>query len=183
MDVEDADGLTGVDEVNEETFGGEENASRGGNATNALTVDVARMVAEHIFGQPEESIPCEARLPGWRPDRARLEVVTWSYWSYSHSELVASPVLERRRKVVGNSQLMACAQGKRLQKEHCSMKASSEHLVGPASGVHQNLHQMDWCFHSPVRHVLGQIGLDLFYEGQNSAVMCEAMRSWEQMKA
>lgn len=64
MDGEDADGLTGVDEVNEETLGGEENASRGGNATNALTVDVARMVAEHIFGQPEESIPCEARLPG-----------------------------------------------------------------------------------------------------------------------
>lgn len=44
---------------------------------------------------------------------------------------------------MGNSQLMACAQGKRLQKEHCSMKASSEHLADFASGVHQNFHQMN----------------------------------------
>lgn len=91
MDGEDADGLTGVDEVNEETLGGEENASRAGNATNALMADVARMVAEHILGQSEESIPCEVHFPNWRPDRARLEVMIWSY---SHSELVASPVLD-----------------------------------------------------------------------------------------
>jgi len=88
VDGEDVDALKGVDEANGETLGG--SASRGGNVTNALTVDVARVVAGYILGQPEESIPSEAHRPCWRPDQAR-EVVTSSC---SHSELAASPVLD-----------------------------------------------------------------------------------------
>jgi len=75
---------------------------------------------------------------------------------------------------VGNSLFepwMTCAQGKRLQKGHCAMKVSSEHFVNFASGVHQKLHQTDWCFHSPARPVLGQIGLSLSFEVQNFVVM------------
>lgn len=52
MDGGDVDELTGVDEVNWEVLDGEKNAPRGGDVAIALTVDVARMVAGYILGQP-----------------------------------------------------------------------------------------------------------------------------------
>jgi hypothetical protein len=85
VDGEDVDELTDVDEVNEETLDVEENALKYGDVLTALTVDAAGMVAVHILGQSEESIPSEEYFPWWDPDRVR-EVVTWSC---SYSELVA----------------------------------------------------------------------------------------------
>ena len=68
-------------------------------------------------------------------------------WSCSHSEPVASLVLDRTKVAdVRNSQFelqTTCAQGKRLQKELSAMRVSFERLVDFGPGVRQRFHPME----------------------------------------